>query len=171
VKIKNRTNGHNCYGRITMRRRGGGHKRFLRSVDFRHGKKEVQAVVERIEYDPNRSANIALVKYFDGEKRYILATEKMSEGSKIFSSKNAQAEYHDGMSLPLSLIPQGLFVNCVEFEPDGGGRFARSAGAAKSESMLKSNAVAFNKRKLIGLSKIHLWVRSRWRIPSNHSDS
>lgn len=130
VKIKNRTNGHNCYGRITMRRRGGGHKRFLRSVDFRHGKKEVQAVVERIEYDPNRSANIALVKYFDGEKRYVLATEKMSEGSKVFSSKNAQAEYHDGMSLPLSLIPQGLFVNCVEFEPDGGGRFARSAGAA-----------------------------------------
>jgi large subunit ribosomal protein L2 len=111
-----------------MRRRGGGHKRLLREIDFRRDKFDIPATVERIEYDPNRTANIALLKYADGEKRYILATSKMSVGDSIVSSTNPQSEYVDGMSLPLSLIPQGLKVHCIEFEPGRGGQFVRAAG-------------------------------------------
>jgi large subunit ribosomal protein L2 len=102
----------------------------LRIVDFRRDKIDIPAVVERIEYDPNRSANIALLKYADGEKRYILATTQMVPGSVVISSDSQQSEYGDGMSLPLSLIPQGLKVHCIEFEPGSGAQLVRAAGAA-----------------------------------------
>ena len=124
------SSGRNCYGRITMRRRGGGHKRLLRLIDFKRDKFDVPAVVETIEYDPNRSANIALLKYADGEKRYILATKDMKIGSKVLSSNEAQSAYSDGMALPLCLIPQGLKVHCVELELGKGAQLIRAAGNA-----------------------------------------
>ncbi|MDR1401362.1 MAG: 50S ribosomal protein L2 [Puniceicoccales bacterium] len=130
TRSKLRISGRNCYGRITMRRRGGGHKRLLRLVDFRRDKIDIPASVERIEYDPNRSANIALLKYADGEKRYILATETMASGDKVISSNKAQSEYGNGMALPLHLIPQGLKVHCIEFEPGRGAQLVRAAGEA-----------------------------------------
>ncbi|MDR1457363.1 MAG: 50S ribosomal protein L2 [Puniceicoccales bacterium] len=130
TQSKLRISGRNCYGRITMRRRGGGHKRLLRVIDFRRDKIDIPAVVERIEYDPNRSANIALLKYVDGEKRYILATEKMAEGSAVVSSNEPQDEYDDGTALPLFLIPQGLKVHCIEYEPGKGAQLVRAAGVA-----------------------------------------
>ena len=130
VVSKSRSSGRNCYGRVTMRRRGGGHKRLLRLIDFRRDKFDIPAVVERIEYDPNRSANIALLCYADGEKRYILATNKMAAGSRVISSNDAQSEYVDGMSLPLSLIPQGVMVHAVELEPGNGAQLVRSAGGS-----------------------------------------
>ncbi|MDR1595550.1 MAG: 50S ribosomal protein L2 [Puniceicoccales bacterium] len=130
TRSKLKMSGRNCYGRITMRRRGGGHKRLLRTIDFKRDKVDIPASVERIEYDPNRSANIALLKYADGEKRYILATNKMSVGSIVLSSNDPQNEYGDGMSLPLCLIPQGLRVHCIEFEPGRGAQLARTAGGS-----------------------------------------
>ena len=130
VSRKLRGSGRNCYGRITMRRRGGGHKKMLRLIDFKRDKFDIPAVVEAIEYDPNRSANIALLKYADGEKRYILATREMRVGDKVISSNDAQSTYFDGMSLPLSLIPQGLKVHCVELELGKGAQLVRSAGSS-----------------------------------------
>jgi large subunit ribosomal protein L2 len=102
----------------------------LRIIDFKRDKVDIPATVERIEYDPNRSANIALLKYADGEKRYILATVKMIAGSTVISSNKPQNEYSDGMALPLSLIPQGLKVHCIEYEPNSGAQLARAAGAS-----------------------------------------
>jgi large subunit ribosomal protein L2 len=122
-----------------MRRRGGGHKRLLRIVDFRRDKIDIPATVERIEYDPNRSARIALLKYADGEKRYILATAKMSIGGVVVSSNSQQSEYTDGMSLPLSLIPQGLKVHCIEFEPGRGAQLVRAAGGAAQLVAIEGN--------------------------------
>lgn len=130
TRSKLRASGRNCYGRITMRRRGGGHKRLLRLLDFRRDKVDIPATVERIEYDPNRSAHIALLNYADGEKRYILATAKMAKGSVVISSNEPQSEYGDGMALPLCLIPQGLKVHCIEFEPGRGAQLVRSAGGS-----------------------------------------
>ena len=130
VQSKLRISGRNCYGRITMRRRGGGHKRLLRLIDFRREKLEIPAIVERLEYDPNRSANIALLKYSDGEKRYILATSSMKVGDSVLSSNKVQSEFTDGLSLPLSLIPQGVKVHCIEFEPGKGAKLVRTAGAS-----------------------------------------
>jgi large subunit ribosomal protein L2 len=100
----------------------------LRAVDFRRDKIDIPAVVERIEYDPNRSAHIALLKYADGEKRYTVATAQMLPGSVVISCSEPQSEYGDGMSLPLSLIPHGLKVHCVEFVPGSGAQLVRAAG-------------------------------------------
>jgi large subunit ribosomal protein L2 len=102
----------------------------LRLLDFRRDKVDIPAAVERIEYDPNRSAHIALLNYADGEKRYILATAKMTKGSTVISSNEPQSEYSDGMALPLRLIPQGLKVHCIEFEPGHGAQLVRSAGGS-----------------------------------------
>lgn len=118
--------GRNNTGRITSRHRGGGHKRKYRIIDFKRNKIDVPAVVETIEYDPNRSARIALVKYEDGDIRYILAPDKMKVGDKIVTSENA--EFKDGNTLPLYKIPVGLFIHNIEMKPGKGGQLARSAG-------------------------------------------
>lgn len=118
--------GRNNLGRVTVRRRGGGHKRVYRSLDFRRNKDGVPGKVASIEYDPNRSARIALVHYPDGEKRYILAPNGLKVGQTIQSGKGIAPEV--GNTLPLGEIPLGTLVHNVELQPGKGGSFARSAG-------------------------------------------
>lgn len=123
-----RTGGRNNQGRLTCRHRGGGHKRMYRVIDFRRNKHGVPAKVATIEYDPNRSARIALLHYADGEKRYILAPDKLSVGSVISSGENA--EIKPGNALPLRKIPLGMTIHNVELRRGGGGRLVRGAGTS-----------------------------------------
>ena len=118
--------GRNSDGRITSRWRGGGHKKLYRIIDFKRRKFDVEGTVERLEYDPNRSAFIALVKYPDGELNYILAPQRLSAGDKVISS--AKADVKPGNAMPLAAMPVGTIVHNVEFKAGGGGKIARSAG-------------------------------------------
>ncbi|MDR2396442.1 MAG: 50S ribosomal protein L2 [Puniceicoccales bacterium] len=120
--------GRNCYGRVTCRHRGGGHKRLYRLVDFKRDKCNVTATVESIEYDPNRSAHLALLKYVDGEKRYILAPEGLAIGDSVVSLDKPISNYRIGMSFPLSCIPLAMKVHAVELVPGKGAQLARGAG-------------------------------------------
>jgi len=129
VVPRKKTGGRNNVGRITTRHIGGGHKRKYRIIDFRRGKLEVPGRVAAIEYDPNRSANIALIHYVDGEKRYILAPSNLKVGEMIVASVKGDTEIKDGNCLPLKLIPLGTFVHNVEMKPGKGGQMARSAGS------------------------------------------
>ena len=123
-----KTGGRNSNGRITAFHRGGGHRRRFRKVDFRRNKVEVPARVAAIEYDPNRSANIALLHYADGEKRYILSPQGLKVGDTVVSS--ASAEIHPGNALPLSRIPLGTQVHAIEMKPGKGAQLVRSAGTS-----------------------------------------
>ena len=124
---KNSTGGRNSNGRITVRFRGGGHKKAYRLVDFKRDKVDVAAVVERLEYDPNRTAFIALVKYADGEQAYILAPQRLAAGDKVIASNKA-VDVKPGNTMPLQYIPVGSIVHNVEMKPGKGGQIARSAG-------------------------------------------
>ena len=128
IEPKSKKGGRNNNGRITVRHQGGGHKRHYRVIDFKRNKLDIPAIVERIEYDPNRSANIALLKYADGERRYILCPCKMEIGTEIISSD--KADIKDGNSLKLKDIPLGTNIHCVEMKPGKGGQIARSAGTS-----------------------------------------
>ena len=141
VYSKKRGSGRNCYGRITSRRRGGGHKRLVREIDFIREKFGISAKVDRIEYDPNRSADIALLNYVDGEKRYILAPRGLNVGDKVISLNEAPRDFEIGMSLPLALIPSGVFVHCIEMEPGRGASVARSAGIGAQVVAMEGNHV------------------------------
>jgi len=121
-----KTGGRNFSGKITSRHRGGGHKRKYRIIDFKRDKDDQAATVMSIEYDPNRSCNIALVQYDDGQKRYILAPLRLSVGSKIYSGPDAEPRL--GNCLPLQKIPVGLEVHNIELNPHQGGKLVRSAG-------------------------------------------
>lgn len=123
-----RTGGRNNQGRITTRHRGGGHKRRYRIVDFKRNKDGIPGKVERLEYDPNRSAHLALIAYADGERRYILAPKHIKVGDQVQSG--ADAPIRPGNALPIRSIPVGSQVHCVEMKPGKGGQIARSAGAA-----------------------------------------
>ena len=123
----NSKGGRNNLGRITVRRRGGGHKRRYRKVDFKRRKNDLVATVERLEYDPNRSAFIALVKYSDGENSYILAPQRVDVGDKIISGE--RVDIKPGNAMPLENIPVGTIIHNVEMKPGGGGQIARAAGA------------------------------------------
>ncbi len=121
------TGGRNNYGRRTSNHRGGGHKKRFREIDFKRDKLDVPAVVTSVEYDPNRSANIALLHYKDGEKRYILAPQDLKAGMKVLASKKAiDAEL--GCAMPLGVMPVGTIVHNVELSPGRGGQIVRSAG-------------------------------------------
>jgi large subunit ribosomal protein L2 len=120
--------GRNVHGRITSRHRGGGHKRKYRVIDFRRNKDNVPATVAAVEYDPNRSARIALLHYHDGEKRYILAPKNLVVGAVVESGPGADIKV--GNALPLKNIPVGTTVHAVELKPGGGAKFGRSAGTA-----------------------------------------
>jgi large subunit ribosomal protein L2 len=122
-----KTGGRNNQGRMTMRNRGGGHKRKYRVIDFKRDKTGIAAVVDSIQYDPNRSARIALVKYEDGEKRYIVAPNGLQVGQTVKNGSGIEPEI--GNSLPLSEIPLGTLVHNIELHPGQGGVMARSAGA------------------------------------------
>ena len=126
VESKKRTSGRNNNGNITVRHRGGGHKRLYRIIDFKRNKFDIEGVVKTIEYDPNRSANIALIEYKDGDKSYIIAPKKLKVKAKILSGENAPIK--DGNSLPLAKIPQGTEVHCIEMRPGKGAQIARAAG-------------------------------------------
>ena len=119
--------GRNNTGRITMRRQGGGAKRLYRIVDFKRNKFDVSATVERIEYDPNRTAFIALIKYDDGEQAYILAPQRLGVGDKVIAG--AKVDVKPGNAMPFSGMPIGTIVHNVEMKPGKGGQIARSAGA------------------------------------------
>ncbi|WP_067895322.1 50S ribosomal protein L2 [Nocardia vaccinii] len=122
-----KSGGRNAHGRITTRHRGGGHKRAYRLIDFRRLDKDgIPAKVAHIEYDPNRTANIALLHYADGEKRYIIAPKGVGQGTRIESG--AGADIKPGNNLPLRSIPTGTTVHAVELRPGGGAKLARSAG-------------------------------------------
>ena len=128
VETLKKHSGRNSYGRITVRHRGGGNKRKYRIIDFRRDKLDMPAVVERIEYDPNRSAFIALVKYEDGELRYILAPVGLNAGDTVLSS--AAADIKPGNCLPIANIPVGTVIHNVELQPGYGAQLVRSAGVA-----------------------------------------
>jgi len=128
VRSTKQNAGRNSSGRITVRHRGGGHKRKLRVIDFKRDKVDIPAKVAAIEYDPGRSANIALLHYVDGEKRYILAPSRLQVGVQVVSGEAAEATV--GNALPLAKIPLGMFIHNVELEPGRGGKVCRSAGGS-----------------------------------------
>lgn len=128
VRIRKKTGGRNMYGRVTARGIGGGAKQKIRTVDFKRKKHGMDATVEAIEYDPRRSARLALVKYADGEKRYIIAPLGLKVGAKIRSGATAPPEL--GNSLPLSLVPVGMPIHNIELVPGKGGQMVRTAGGA-----------------------------------------
>ena len=126
LQKKKKTAGRNSYGRITSWHRGGGHRQHYRVLDFRRDKDGVPATVERLEYDPNRSAHLALLLYADGERRYIIAPQGVRAGDKVESGPSAPIRA--GNAKPLSAIPVGVTVHCVELHPGRGAQLARSAG-------------------------------------------
>ena len=121
-----KSGGRNNYGRITARRRGGGHKRSYRIVDFKRRKFDVPATVERLEYDPNRTAFIALIKYEDGELAYILAPQRLAPGDQVIAAEKTDVK--PGNAMPLRSVPIGTIVHNVELKAGAGGKLARSAG-------------------------------------------
>jgi len=128
VVSKSKNGGRNNNGRITVRHQGGGHKQHYRIIDFKRDKFDIPAIVERLEYDPNRSANIALLKYADGERRYIIAPSKLKVGDKVVSGDSCEIKV--GNSMKLKDIPLGTNIHCVELKPMKGAQLARSAGTS-----------------------------------------
>jgi large subunit ribosomal protein L2 len=147
-----RTGGRNCYGRITMRHVGGGHKRRYRAIDFRRDKVEIPAKVAELEYDPNRSSRIALLHYLDGEKRYIIAPSKMDVGDTVVSSE--KADIKPGNTMPIKNIPLGSLIHNVELKVGRGGQLIRSAGTygqlmAKEEGYAQVRLPSGEVRKIL----------------------
>lgn len=128
LKPLHKTGGRNHHGKITAQHRGGGHKRRYRMIDFKRTKNGIGSTVVGIEYDPNRSANIALLEYEDGERRYILAPVGLTDGMAVKSSRDTAVEPTPGNHMPLRFIPAGLNVHNVELQPGRGGQLCRSAG-------------------------------------------
>lgn len=128
VVKKSKTGGRNNYGRITCRHIGGGHKQKYRIVDFKRNKDGIVARVEHLEYDPNRSASLALLLYADGERRYIIAPQGLKVGDEVSSGRDVAIK--PGNCLPLTNIPVGSTIHCVEMKPNGGAKIARSAGTS-----------------------------------------
>lgn len=128
VEKKSKKGGRNNNGRITTRHKGGGHKQHYRIIDFKRGKDGIPAVVERLEYDPNRSAHIALLKYADGERRYIIAPRGLKAGDEVRSGEDAPIKV--GSTLPMRNIPVGSVIHCIEMKPGKGAQIARSAGTS-----------------------------------------
>ena len=139
VEVLKKHSGRNSYGRITVRHQGGGNRKKYRVIDFKRDKMDVTATVLRLEYDPNRSANIALVEYADGERRYILAPVGLNVGDVIVSS--AAADIKPGNALPLANIPVGTVIHNIELYPGKGAQLVRSAGVA-AQLMAKENGMA-----------------------------
>ncbi|HOJ88549.1 MAG TPA: 50S ribosomal protein L2 [Pseudothermotoga sp.] len=148
-----KTGGRNHYGRTTVRFRGGGHKRRYRLIDFKRDKVGIPAKVMSIEYDPNRSARIALLVYADGEKRYILAPNSLQVGDVLMSGPDA--EIKAGNALPLENIPLGTLIHNIEVRPGSGGKIARSAGVS-CQLMAKEGNYALLKMPSGELRKVHI---------------
>jgi large subunit ribosomal protein L2 len=157
LEPKSSTGGRNAYGRITSRFRGGGHKRHYRLIDFKRNKIGVPALVKEIEYDPNRTARIALLHYADGEKRYILAPDGLKQGAEIISSRFADIQ--PGNCLPLRDIPPGTALHNIEMKKGKGGQLVRSAGVA-AQLMAKDGDYAQVKLPSGEVRKIHVECRA-----------
>ena len=153
----NKKSGRNSYGRITVRHRGGGNRRKYRIIDFKRDKFDVPATVATIEYDPNRSAHIALLEYEDGEKRYILAPADLKVGDKVISG--TAADIKTGNAMPLTSIPVGTIVHNVEMYPGRGGQLARAAGNS-AQLMAKEGAYALLRLPSGELRRVHIRCRA-----------
>ena len=149
--------GRNNYGRVTTRHQGGGHKRRYRIIDFKRMKDDMAATVMTIEYDPNRSARIALVQYEDGEKRYIIAPNGIKVGDKVYSGP--ESDIKPGNCLPLANIPVGTMIHCVEIKIGKGAQLVRSAGAS-AQLMAKDGDYALLRMPSGELRKIHINCRA-----------
>lgn len=163
-----KTGGRNHYGRVTMRHRGGGHKRKYRIIDFKRNKANIPAKVASIEYDPNRSARIALLIYADGEKRYILSPKGLKVGETVLSGANAEIKV--GNCLPLENIPLGTLVHNIEFEPGRGGKIAKSAGTY-AQLMAKEGKYALLKMPSGELRRVRLSCMATIGVVSNEEHS
>jgi large subunit ribosomal protein L2 len=154
---QHRGSGRNNQGRITMRHQGGGHKHHLRIVDFRRNKDGIPSKVERLEYDPNRSAHLALLLYADGERRYIIAPKTVQAGAQLMSG--AEAPIKAGNALPLRNIPVGTTVHCVEMLPGKGAQIARSAGAGV-QVLAREGSYAQLRLRSGEIRKVHIDCRA-----------
>ncbi len=154
---KKRISGRNNLGHITTRHRGGGHKRQYRIVDFRRNKDGIPAKVERIEYDPNRSANLALLCYADGERRYIIAPRGVAVGSELMSG--SEAPIKAGNSLPIRNIPVGSTVHCIEMLPGKGAQIARSAGGS-AQLLAREGTYAQMRLRSGEIRRVHIECRA-----------
>jgi large subunit ribosomal protein L2 len=157
VESQMRGSGRNNHGRITMRHKGGGHKHHYRIVDFRRDKDGIQATVERLDYDPNRSAHLALLLYADGERRYIIAPKGVSAGAQLVSG--AEAPIKTGNTLPLKSIPVGTTVHCIEMLPGKGAQMARSAGAS-AQLLAREGSYAQLRLRSGEIRKVHVDCRA-----------
>lgn len=157
IEKKTITAGRNNSGRITTRHKGGGHKKHYRLIDFRRNKDGLAAKVDRIEYDPNRTAHIALLCYEDGERRYIIATRGVEVGTKLFSGEEVPIK--PGNALPIRNIPVGTTIHCIELKPGQGAKLARSAGT--SVMLLAREGVYAQLRLRSGeIRKVHVDCRA-----------
>ena len=157
IEKKSKNGGRNNYGRITVRHQGGGHKQHYRVVDFKRDKDGITGVVERLEYDPNRSAHLALIKYRDGERRYILAPKGVETGAEILSG--VEAPIKPGNALPIRNIPVGTLIHCVEMKPGKGGQLVRSAGAT-AQLAAREGVYATLRLRSGEMRKIHVDCRA-----------
>jgi large subunit ribosomal protein L2 len=157
VESQIRGSGRNNHGRVTMRHKGGGHKQHYRIVDFRRDKDGIQATVERLDYDPNRSAHLALLLYADGERRYIIAPKGLTAGTQLLSG--AEAPIKSGNSLPLRSIPVGTTVHCIEMLPGKGAQIARSAGAS-AQLLAREGTYAQLRLRSGEIRKVHVDCRA-----------
>ena len=152
-----RSTGRNNNGRVTTRHKGGGHKRLYRIIDFRRDKDGIPAKVERIEYDPNRSAHLALVLYADGERRYIIAPKGLTAGDTVVSGRDAPIK--SGNALPLRNIPMGTLVHAVELKPGKGAQIARAAGSSV-QIVARDGAYATLRLRSGEMRKVHVECRA-----------
>jgi len=157
VERQGKNSGRNNLGRITMRHQGGGHKQHYRVIDFRRDKDGIQAKVERLDYDPNRSAHLALLLYADGERRYIIAPKGLSAGAQVQSG--AEAPIKSGNALPLRSIPVGTTVHCIEMLPGKGAQLARSAGAS-AQLLAREGSYAQLRLRSGEIRKVHVDCRA-----------
>ncbi len=157
LEKKSKNGGRNNNGRITVRHQGGGHKQHYRLVDFKRNKDGVPGVVERLEYDPNRSAHLALIKYADGERRYILAPKGVEVGTPVASGDEAPIK--SGNCLPIRNIPVGTLIHCVEMKPGKGGQMVRSAGGS-AQLAAREGAYATLRLRSGEMRKIHVDCRA-----------
>jgi len=168
VVSKSKNGGRNNNGRITVRHQGGGHKQHYRIIDFKRDKFDIPAIVERLEYDPNRSANIALLKYADGERRYIIAPSKLKVGDKVISGDNCEIKV--GNSMKLKDIPLGTNIHCVELKPMKGAQLARSAGT--SARLVAKEGIYATLRLQSGETRKVLWeCRATLGVVSNQENN
>jgi len=168
VESQSKRAGRNNAGRITVRHQGGGHKQHYRIVDFRRNKDGVPARVERLEYDPNRSANLALLCYADGERRYIIAPKGISAGAQIVSG--IEAPIKPGNALPLRNIPVGTTIHCVEMQAGKGAQLARSAGASV-QLLAREGSYAQLRLRSGEIRKVHVDCRATIGVVGNEEHS